>query len=317
MNLYEVLGIEEQATSNEIKRAYKKLALKHHPDKGGRQEDFQKVTNAFSILSNQEKRDEYDENTILNPKYESTDPFDIFQQFFHNHKKTQPEYYNLYLSLEEVYNGCEKLIELIIEDTCVMCIDKKCLHCKGKGFRMKVNSRALCGDCSGTGRHSCTYCDSTCIKTKKRTSNISFKPFVCANYKQHITRNFYIVVKYKIHPRIKLKSNTMILEHTISLRQALTETNFGYKHLNGIVYNIIFSGQIHNRDVKILPGLGFNNDDMYIHFFVHYPRTIDIDCTVLNNVFGGFNIDQPPMNDSTDVHLESLEESDSGNCSQM
>lgn len=57
---YQVLGVNKQATEAEIGKAYKKLALKHHPDKGGIEEDFKKISEAYSILNDAEKRKLYD-----------------------------------------------------------------------------------------------------------------------------------------------------------------------------------------------------------------------------------------------------------------
>ena len=57
---YEVLGVSKNATSDEIKKAYRKKALKEHPDKGGDPEKFKEISLAYEVLSDQEKRDIYD-----------------------------------------------------------------------------------------------------------------------------------------------------------------------------------------------------------------------------------------------------------------
>ena len=62
---YTVLGVEEPATADEIKRAYKKLAQRHHPDRNqddpGAEERFKQISEAYSVLSDQEKRVQYDQ----------------------------------------------------------------------------------------------------------------------------------------------------------------------------------------------------------------------------------------------------------------
>ena len=57
---YAVLGVEHKATKDEIKKAFHKLARKYHPDKGGDEEKFKEITEAYSILSDEKKRREYD-----------------------------------------------------------------------------------------------------------------------------------------------------------------------------------------------------------------------------------------------------------------
>ncbi|MDR2673099.1 MAG: DnaJ domain-containing protein [Coriobacteriales bacterium] len=57
---YEVLGVSDKATTDEIKKAFKKLARKHHPDTGGDEARFKEVSEAYEVLSNAKKREEYD-----------------------------------------------------------------------------------------------------------------------------------------------------------------------------------------------------------------------------------------------------------------
>ncbi len=57
---YNVLGVDKKATQDDIKKAFRKLAHKHHPDKGGTDEKFKEITEAYSVLSDEKKRREYD-----------------------------------------------------------------------------------------------------------------------------------------------------------------------------------------------------------------------------------------------------------------
>jgi DnaJ-class molecular chaperone len=69
---YEDLGVSKDATGDEIKKAYRKLASKHHPDKGGDAEKFKQIQTAYDVLSDETKRAQYD-----NPPTQG----DGFQQF--------------------------------------------------------------------------------------------------------------------------------------------------------------------------------------------------------------------------------------------
>ncbi|MES2668512.1 MAG: DnaJ C-terminal domain-containing protein [Patescibacteria group bacterium] len=59
-NYYDILGVEKKATQEEVKKAFRKLAQKHHPDKGGDEATFKEITEAYSTLSDEKKRREYD-----------------------------------------------------------------------------------------------------------------------------------------------------------------------------------------------------------------------------------------------------------------
>ncbi len=60
MSHYDTLKITETASQDDIKKAYRRLASKHHPDKGGSKDDFQRIEEAYRVLSNPERREQYD-----------------------------------------------------------------------------------------------------------------------------------------------------------------------------------------------------------------------------------------------------------------
>tara|TARA_B100000683_G_scaffold212038_1_gene206856 strand:- start:50 stop:865 length:816 start_codon:yes stop_codon:yes gene_type:complete len=84
MSHYKTLGVQENATDAEIKKAYKRLAMQHHPDKGGDAKMFQQISEAYDSIKTQEKRQQYDQFRKFGPnvKYRSQPfDFDIFKQF--------------------------------------------------------------------------------------------------------------------------------------------------------------------------------------------------------------------------------------------
>ncbi|PIT97193.1 hypothetical protein COT77_02910 [Candidatus Berkelbacteria bacterium CG10_big_fil_rev_8_21_14_0_10_41_12] len=58
---YKILGVSKNASSDEIKKAYRKLAMQHHPDRGGEDKEFKKINEAYQILSDPQKRAQYDQ----------------------------------------------------------------------------------------------------------------------------------------------------------------------------------------------------------------------------------------------------------------
>ena len=80
MDYYEILGLEKKCSKEDIKSSYIKLAKKHHPDKGGSEAIFKKVSEAYNILSDRKKRLNYDNNYILETYDTYTNPYDIFEE---------------------------------------------------------------------------------------------------------------------------------------------------------------------------------------------------------------------------------------------
>ena len=123
MDYYELLGVQPNATPNEIKKAYRKLAMKHHPDKGGDVEQFKKIQTAYDTLSDSEKRHQYDNpNPFQN--FQGGDPFagqgnpfaDIFGDIFGQRQQRRPQNFNaetsIQVTLEEVYFGTSRQIDI-------------------------------------------------------------------------------------------------------------------------------------------------------------------------------------------------------------
>lgn len=110
MNYYDVLGINKSATDADIKKAYRRLASKHHPDKGGNHADFQKIQEAYDILGDKTKRQEYD-----NPQIHSGGPFFSGAFNFNDgpHHFRQPPRRNpnvscdVNISLEDAFKGTD------------------------------------------------------------------------------------------------------------------------------------------------------------------------------------------------------------------
>ncbi len=165
---YEVLEISKKATQDEIKSAYRKLALKYHPDRNPNnteaEEKFKEATEAYEILGNSQKRAQYDQfghSAFEGPATtgggfsdfgDIFDGFeDIFESFFgrssraysKRRKKGQDLAYEVEIDLKDAVLGKEDTIEIPKTE--------KCSTCKGTGASPGTSSEK-CNYCNGSGQ---------------------------------------------------------------------------------------------------------------------------------------------------------------------
>jgi len=126
---YATLGVAKNATPSDIKKAYRRLAAIHHPDKGGDTAEFQKVQAAYETLSDPQKKQQYDNPQSQGFSFGSSgfpggfqfhhhgfDINDIFGQMFganpRSQRPHQPSYRTtIWVNLEQVYSGGEQILQ--------------------------------------------------------------------------------------------------------------------------------------------------------------------------------------------------------------
>jgi molecular chaperone DnaJ len=175
MDYYKILGITKSASADEIKKAYRKLAMENHPDKHkDKKEEYEKkfrdINEAYSILSDPAKRNQYDKmghsafsgsggydsgfSGGFSSKFDFGDIHDIFDSFFNNsgsskatkrkmEKKGSDLRYILEVTLEEIFTGVNKTIEFKAFD--------KCQTCNGFGSSLGKREDTVCSVCRGSG----------------------------------------------------------------------------------------------------------------------------------------------------------------------
>jgi len=197
MDPYEALGVPRGASDEEIKKAYRKLAMKHHPDKGGDPEQFKKVQGAYDILSDAEKRQNFDRfGTAEGPPqggFPGGFPPDLFAQMFGGGGGGNPFGFpqgprgpvrrsnfdhELRVSFEESYRGTTRNMRITLDKTCFNC-KKKCPQCQGRGaIQHQMGPMVMnqtCGVCRGEGGVAQGSCDQCQGGHKKEVLNLELK----------------------------------------------------------------------------------------------------------------------------------------------
>lgn len=189
---YDLLEVSPDASEADLKKAYRKKALRLHPDKGGDPELFKEVTHAYQVLSDHDKRSMYDARgeAGLNDGggMGGMDAQDLFSQLFgggggfgggffgggggsrsQGPRKTKDLVHRVHVSLEELYRGKTTKLALTRSVICTKCKGKggkegavqQCTSCRGRGIKVTMRQmgpmiqqiQSACDDCGGAGEN--------------------------------------------------------------------------------------------------------------------------------------------------------------------
>jgi DnaJ family protein A protein 2 len=202
--LYKVLGVSKDVDSDTLKKAYRKLALANHPDKGGDPDKFKTISVAYEVLSDPEKRSMYDQYGEEGLKGQAGpdggDMGDLLSRMFGGGgggrggrggpRKSENVAHGIKVSLEDAYKGRTIKLSIEREAVCSACsgsggadgaVETTCADCAGKGQRIGMRQLGPgmiqqvvmpCGPCGGAGRKmppgkACRTCGGKKVKKEK------------------------------------------------------------------------------------------------------------------------------------------------------
>jgi len=309
---YDLLGVSQTATATEIKKAFRKSALKNHPDRGGDPELFKKMTGAYEVLSDEDKKEAYDKYGKEGAENGRGGAEDVFSSMFgggggrrqSGPKKGEDLTHPLKVGLEALYNG--KVFKLAINRQVQANKDEKprqCSECRGVGIVNKVvqvgpgmmqQCRAKCANCNGQGHR-------VKMKKERKILEVAINKGMRTGQKIKFTGeadqkpgalpgNVIFVIKQKDHPVFTRKGPHLFINKKISLCDALCGTTFVVEHLDGRKLAISTNpGEvITSESIKQVEGEGMPREDnpflkgnLVVKFVIDWPKDGSLDANAL------------------------------------
>jgi len=307
MDPYAALGIDKNATQEEIKKTYRKLAIKTHPDKGGDPEQFKKIQGAYDILSDPQKRQNFDQ--FGNPEgpqqqgFPGGFPGDIFSQMFgggnpfqrppqnQGPKRRNDAQHELSISLEDAYKGIHRHLRVGLHKPCMKC-RQSCQQCNGRGvMHIQMGPMVMqqtCPACGGQGasRSGCKDCENKGHKVEQLNLEVVIPAgiedggqVICRSLgEQPLNPNeepgdLVFIIRVQSHPEFMRQGDDLLWSTKISFVDSVNGKKIVIPHFAGdIEINTADWGVLDPREDYIIPGKGFRNGRLRVQFNIVYPK---------------------------------------------
>jgi len=314
---YKLLEIDKSASVAEVKRAYRKLALKHHPDRGGDPEKFKQISRAYEVLSDPQKRSNYDrsgEEGLDGPD----DVGDIFQTFFGPHastrekrRKTKDVVQPLTVTLEQLYSGANKKMAITRQVIDRQQGVQECGKCGGRGVTVEVirmgpmiqQMQTSCSYCGGQGKSFQTKQEREVLEVHIQKGSLDNHKVVfrekADEHPDADAGDVVFMLKQQEHPEFRRKGADLFLERKISLVEALCGFEMEITHLDGRKLLIKTSpGEIVKPMAHGFDPFGKEEDKMEWERFEH------CDCPGVDNVAEAETTDVDTLKKACETQLK-------------
>lgn len=326
--LYDLLQVDKEASSAEIKKAYHRAAMKHHPDKGGDPETFKDIQKAFEVLSDPEKRQRYDRLGDDGLKESASGgPPDLFEHLFGGggggrrgagqRQRTKDKMRPMWVTLEQLYGGVTRplpIVRKVVEDADAA---EACGDCGGKGFVVQIiqmgpmvqQMRQPCPSCGGRG-------SSASMKAQREVLDVFVEKGSPDGHKIVVhgkadeapgcdPGDVVVVVRQQDHPKFMRKGSDLYLQREVSLVDALTGFRIEVQHLDGRMMVVkskpgeVLQPQHSGLALKGVAGGGmpihqdpFQYGNLFLMLCIRYPTTVDpVIATELRRLLGAEPVD--------------------------
>lgn len=293
--LYKLLELPQTATLEEIKKQFKRLAMRHHPDKGGDADKFKEINAAYEVLADPEKRRLYDKFGLEGLKRQGGAEMDIFDMFFGGGRgrgqrretpQLKPTVRQVEIGLEAVFAGKLLAVETTRKVLCADCQGRggskveRCAKCRGKGVvtrmvqvgpGMYTQSQAHCDGCGGSGEridkaHVCKTCRGNKLESRKETIEVAVPAGAPDGHQipvrgkgdehpEYRAGDFVVVLRVRPHAVFTRVGDDLFLAKRVALVEALAGFRFNLQRFDQEV-TIEAPPGVNNREVRAVAGLG-------------------------------------------------------------
>ena len=252
MNYYSVLGVEPTATSQEIKQAYRKLAIQHHPDQGGDAEKFKQVTEAYDVLKDPHKRAAFDHHSTR-IHINAGDVFEDLNAAFTFKQRNTQQRRNKNLSIEVAIE-----LEETLTDTSKTVSIK---HVNGK--RKFVNVTIPKGTITG---------------------NLKYRGLGDQSHEDLPPGDLLVKIVTKPHPKYSVDGIDVKCSVTISVWEAILGTSVRMHTLNGKMVQMSVPAGTQHGTVLNIPGHGIPKHRtenilgrLLVEILIKIPQNLTVD----------------------------------------
>jgi molecular chaperone DnaJ len=301
---YKILGVEENASDEDIKKEYRKLSRKYHPDVNPEgEEKFKEIAEAYEHLGTPQKRAEY--NNKKNNPFQGGNFDNIFNSFFNQNpfgqrqqRKSAPDkVIKVQITPIESYLGSEKNIIYLKNNPCNTCKGsggerQTCASCNGAGQKVKTFGTGFmvqqilspCETCGGRGFtlvHRCFYCDGRGVKSESNEIKINLPQGVddgqflkLENLGDFNNGQFGdLVIQIQMTPNEFEKLNNDLIYNLSLDYDSLCNESYVVPHPDGELK--VSAPKIFDTSKPLrIRGKGFGGGDFYIKLHVKFEREL-------------------------------------------